>query len=107
MAFLCFYVTHPNAETAQKISRNLIDRKLVACANQFSMESAYWWQGAVAQEGEIVTILKTVTKNKKAVEVAITELHPYEVPCIMSWEVQANASYENWIQDATVVQDPV
>ncbi|MEM1219931.1 MAG: divalent-cation tolerance protein CutA [Bacteroidota bacterium] len=107
MAFLCFYVTHPNAETAQKISRNLIDRKLVACANQFSMESAYWWQGAVAREGEIVTMLKTVPENKKAVEVAIVELHPYEVPCIMSWEVEANTPYENWIRDVTVVQDPV
>ncbi len=107
MSFLCFYLTHPNAETAEKISRILLDRKLVACANQFPMESAYWWQGAIAREGENVSLLKTVPENQKAVESAVAELHPYEVPCIMFWPVRANTAYENWIRDAIVVQDPV
>jgi len=32
----------------------------------------------------------------------VERIHPYEVPCIVKWEVEANVSYEKWIVDSTV-----
>lgn len=106
MPFLCFYITHPNEETAQKISQQLLKRKLVACTNQLPIQSAYWWEGAIAREGEVVTLAKTSLANRQAVMQAVEALHPYEVPCIVCWEVKANEAYEKWILDSVITQDP-
>lgn len=101
MAFTLFYTTHPDKETAQKISQVLTEEKWIACANLFPMQSAYWWQGQVEQENEWVALLKTRTAYGAQLEKRILELHPYEVPCIIQMEVKANAAYEEWINSST------
>lgn len=105
MPFLLFYVTYPDEATAQRISGELLDRKLIACANVFPMASAYWWQGAVQREGEWVSILKTRPDLELAVEQAVTQFHPYQVPCITRFEARANADYERWIFEITEQAD--
>ena len=102
MAFLLCYITHPDEPTAQRIARQLVDQRLVACANVFPVSSLYWWQGAVQQEGEWVSVVKTRLELEARLEAAVQQIHPYEVPCILRVEVRANAAYEQWIFDATV-----
>ncbi len=92
-----FYVTHPDADCAKRITSALLEQRLIACANIFPMESAYWWEGALAQEGEWVSILKTLPNLEQAVEQAVMALHPYQTPCIVRWEARANAAYEQWV----------
>lgn len=101
MAFIVIYTTHPDKETAEKISQTLTEEKWIACANLFPIQSAYWWKGQVEQEGEWVALLKTRTEYGDQLEERILQLHPYEVPCIMRMEVQANAAYEQWIHSST------
>lgn len=101
MAFTIIYITHPDQETAREISRQLIDDRLVACANIFPIESAYWWEGNVQEEGEFVSIVKTRNELVPSVEKIVMKLHPYDVPCIMQIEVKANKSYEDWIFEQT------
>lgn len=102
MAFLLFYVTHPDEETAKQIAGRMVQERLAACANIFPVGSAYWWQGAVQQENEWVSILKTRLELEQELEAAIRELHPYDVPCILRYEVRANADYEAWILATTL-----
>jgi periplasmic divalent cation tolerance protein len=102
MAFLIFYVTHSDEESAQTLSGALLEKRLIACANILPVTSAYWWQGEVQQEGEWVSILKTRTNLEDAVEKAILELHSYQTPCILRFPVSANASYEEWIDAETM-----
>ncbi|MFH1649521.1 MAG: divalent-cation tolerance protein CutA [Candidatus Woesearchaeota archaeon] len=101
MAFIIVYVTHPSKEHANKIIDHLLNKKLIACANSFPIESAYWWKGEIARENEIVTILKTTPNNWDAVKKEIESIHDYEVPCIIKLDVQANKAYEDWIQKET------
>lgn len=101
MAFLVFYVTHPNEETARRIAGRMVEERLAACANIFPIQSAYWWHGAVQHEGEWVSILKTRTELETALEQAIRKVHPYEVPCIVRYAARANTDYEQWIRDST------
>lgn len=98
MAFLIFYITYPDEATAQRISNQMVERRLAACANSFPIQSAYWWQGDVQREGEWVTILKTPLELENALEKAILAVHPYETPCIMRLEARANAAYEQWVE---------
>lgn len=103
--FLLFYITHPDEATARRISEKLVAQRLAACANVFPIQSMYWWQDAVQQEGEWVSILKTTPELEQALEKAIMALHPYELPCILRFEVRANEAYENWIRESTKSAD--
>ncbi|GAB4492328.1 MAG: divalent-cation tolerance protein CutA [Saprospiraceae bacterium] len=101
MAFLLFYVTHPDEATARRIAEHLVQKRLVACANIYPIASAYWWQGSVQHEGEWVSILKTRLELEQKLETEIQKIHPYEVPCILRYEVRANEAYEKWIISET------
>jgi periplasmic divalent cation tolerance protein len=107
MPFLLFYTTHPDEVTARQISNTLVERRLAACANIFPISSAYWWQGAVQQKDEWVSVLKTRLELETTLEKAVQALHPYDVPCIMRLEVRANEAYEKWVEESTVFPVPV
>lgn len=97
MAFLVFYLTHPDEATARRVAAHLVQERLAACSNVFPITSAFWWQDAVQHEGEWVSIVKTRLDLEEKLEAEIRKMHPYEVPCIMRWEARANADYEAWI----------
>lgn len=101
MAFLLFYITHPDEATARRVSEHLVNERLAACANVFPIASAYWWQGAMQREGEWVSIVKTRLDLEEKLEAEVQKIHPYEVPCILRFEVRANEAYENWIKNET------
>ena len=101
MAFKIIYITYPDKQTAERISKKLVDLKLVACANIFPIHSMYWWDSKVENDDEWVSLVKTRTSNIKAVEKEVIAIHPYEVPCIMSMDVHANKDYEDWIHQQT------
>lgn len=102
MAFLAVYITHPNEAVAKEISDRLISEKIVACANIFPIESAYWWKGKIEKEGEFVSLVKTRKSHFDRLQIRVKELHPYETPCIMATEVWANEEYERWIEDSVI-----
>ncbi len=104
MAFIIFYVTHPSEEEARRISDSIVTARMAACANIFPIQSAYWWEGKIENGKEWVSLLKTAPHLRRQLQEAIERLHPYEVPCIMQWEVSANEAYENWIS-ATVMSE--
>ncbi len=100
MSFAIIYITHESEAEARRVSDHLLEEKLVACANIFSITSAYWWEGDIQYEGEWVSIVKTIPGNWTALQRAVEEIHPYEVPCIMKIEAEANAAYEKWIRES-------
>lgn len=101
MSFIIIYTTHENAEEAKKITTHLLERRLIACANVLPIEACYWWQGAIAAANEYVAILKTRSEYWQRVRDEIGHIHPYDVPCIMKIEVEANEQYEQWIREET------
>ena len=107
MPFLLFYVTHPNEESARNIADQMVANRLAACANIFPVASNYWWAGAIQQEGEWVSVLKTRLELESALESALRSRHPYELPCILRFEVRANPDYEQWVMDSTQDQTAV
>lgn len=102
MPFLTFYVTHPDEITARRISQLMVEQRLAACANVFPIASIYWWEGAVQTGDEWVSVLKTSTRLEWELEKAITQAHPYDVPCLLRFEVRANQAYEQWINESVI-----
>ncbi|MEM8908863.1 MAG: divalent-cation tolerance protein CutA [Bacteroidota bacterium] len=98
MSFIAVYITHGTENAAQKITDYLLQKKLIACANIFPINSMYWWQEKIAQDKEWVSIVKTIPENWDLLQREVEAIHPYSVPCIMKIEVSANTAYEAWIR---------
>ena len=101
MAFILVYVTHKNLEEAKKIASALLDKKIIACANFFPIESDYLWKGKRENSKEYVSLLKTRKENWNKVKAEIKRLHPYETPCIIKIDAEANEDYEKWVESET------
>ncbi len=97
------YVTTPAPEVARQIAGELLDKKLIACANLVSpVQSLYSWQGAVQNESETLMIIKTRRSQFDALCRAVQALHPYQVPEIIAIPIiLGSTSYLDWIQDVT------
>lgn len=101
MSFIVVYVTHENEKEAKKIGDVLLDKKIIACYNLFPVSACYWWYWAKTDAHEVVSLLKTTKENRSALKDAVEKMHPYTVPCIMKFEVEANESYEARIAQET------
>ena len=97
---LAFYITFPSKESAEKICSALIEKKLIACSNILPIEAAYWWQGAVQHEQEVLAFVKTVSRLEKNLIEEVERIHPYDTPCIIHWPVKANEKYSKWVSDS-------
>jgi len=102
MNIALIYTTHSSEDQARSLSDQLVEEKLIACANILPIQSCYWWNNTIEKGQEWVAILKTKPSLWEPLQARITELHPYEVPCILKWEVEANAAYGQWIVDSVI-----
>lgn len=91
--------TFPDADRARQIGTVLVERQLAACVNILpSVESIYRWKGEVNRDGEALALIKTTADGYPALEAALVELHPYEVPEVIALEVAAgSAGYLGWV----------
>ncbi|MCF8475163.1 MAG: divalent-cation tolerance protein CutA [Emcibacter sp.] len=94
------YVTVPTKAEAVTLSRTLLAEKLIACANiSGDILSLYVWEGTLCEEGEVALLLKTRTDISDKTIQRIKELHSYDTPCIVRWDITGgDQDYLNWIE---------
>ena len=94
--------TAPSEADALRIAAALIDRRLAACVQVSGpLESHYTWEGKRETSQEWLCTIKTHANRYAALERAILELHPYEVPEILATEVATgNAAYLKWLDSS-------
>jgi len=97
MTIISVYVTFPSQGQAKKITGALLKQHLVACVNYFPVKSAYWWGGKIEESAEVATLMKARLENWDAIKAQVQKTHPYKVPCVVRYEVQANGAYEEWV----------
>ena len=94
----------PDQASAENIAQHLIAAKLAACVSILApCASIYHWQGKVESATEIPLLIKTTEQRYAAVEAAILELHPYELPEILYVTVSGGLpAYTQWLQQETL-----
>ena len=99
---LVAFSTFPDVEIARAIVRALVEARLVACGNIIpQVESIYRWQGAVESNSEALGVFKLSAERYPEFENRLRELHPYEVPEIVSLELQAGLpAYLRWVAES-------
>jgi periplasmic divalent cation tolerance protein len=92
-------------EEAVNFVRTLLERRLIACGTLFpGARSLYRWQGKVADEREVVVMLKTRSARLDSLRGAFAELHPYKVPELLALPVEAGLEkYLEWINGETTL----
>src|SRR5688572_12849623 len=95
--------TLASEEEAVALVRALLDRRLIACGTVLpGARSLYRWEGQLAEEHEVVVLLKSTSARVEALEEAFAELHPYKVPELLALPVAAGLEkYLHWIETET------
>jgi periplasmic divalent cation tolerance protein len=95
--------TLASVDEAVTLIQALLERRLVACGNILpGVRSLYRWEGKVADEREVIVLMKTRAARLDALEMAFGELHPYKVPELLALPVSAGLhKYLEWIDDET------
>ncbi len=91
--------TVTSEDEAMTLVRALLERRLIACGTLLpGARSLYRWEDRVADEPEVVVLLKTRSERVAALESAFAELHPYKVPELLALPVSAGMEqYLGWI----------
>lgn len=80
----------PDMEEARRVASVLLDEGLVACANIIGpMISLYRWKGEAGESAEVGVLFKTNEAVREAMTARLDQLHSYESPAIMAWNVSA------------------
>jgi|OpeIllAssembly_1097287.scaffolds.fasta_scaffold1009258_1 periplasmic divalent cation tolerance protein len=103
MDFFVILSTCPDAETAARIGRTLVESALVACVNIVpGLRSIYRWNDAVQDEPEVLMILKTTGPCLAAAREMLLSLHPYQVPEVVALPVvDGHDAYLRWVSTST------
>lgn len=99
------YSTWPDRPSAEAAARELVEARLVACANIVSgAVSVFSWEGQVQAETEVIMLAKTCTQSAKQARDTLLRLHPYDLPCVTAWPIGgpgANPAFLAWIGSET------
>lgn len=99
MAARLIYSTWPDEAQAEACAATLIERRLAACVTILpGARSVFRWNGAVERQQEAVMLAKTAADRAGALRDALREAHPYEVPCILAFEVNDGESNQDFLQ---------
>jgi len=99
---LLVFSTFATEADAARVVRALVEERLIACGSVLpGARSLYRWKDGVADEREVVAILKTRKQDWAALLSRLHELHPYEVPECVAVRIAAGApKYLAWLEEA-------
>lgn len=91
----------PDAPSAEKLARQLVETHAAACVNQLApCTSTYRWQGNIETATEIPLLIKTTVDAYPRLEKLIRAMHPYELPEIIAVPVAAGLpAYLDWVNE--------
>ena len=84
----------PFADEASAVAaaRQLLDERLVACANVLPpMRSLYTWQGERGEATEVAVLFKTDASALDRATARLAEIHPYDTPAVLGWRADTAA----------------
>ena len=104
--FIEIHWTSGSIDEARKISRYLVQEKLVACAQITPwIESIYMWNGQLETSQESKIILKTHKDLYDRIKAVIYENCSYQLPEITYQHIDGgNEEYMDWLKTNTNVE---
>ena len=98
-----FAMTTTGSEAdAARVAKELVERRLVACANVISgLRSFYRWKGELCDESEWLITMKTTAEQIAAIKQTLPEIHPYDEPELIFLPIEDGSDgYLQWVVDS-------
>lgn len=99
MKAILVVTTAGTEEQANLIAQELVERRHSCCVNIIPVHrSVYRWKGKICDDSEFLLIIKTTQSEYDRVEAAIQELHAYELPEILAFNIaRGEKGFLEWI----------
>jgi len=99
---LMVFTTFADADDAARVVRTLVEERLIACGNLLpGVRSLYRWEGKVADQPEVMVLMKTRKQDWSALMSRLHELHPYRTPECVAVRIASGApAYMAWLEAA-------
>ena len=100
MSLSLLYVTFPTEAEALTITQELLNKRLIACANILGpITSLYRWEDRIEKSQEVAVIFKTISQHIQKLIDQLLKLHSYETPAILELPVGKSAApFYTWVQ---------
>ncbi len=101
MTYIIVLITISTKKEAENIIHQLLEERLIACANIVdSVSSIFWWKQKIEQENEVLVVMKSSQKLFKKITQKIQEIHSYEIPEILALPIVIGSqSYLDWMKN--------
>ncbi len=86
-------------ESARSALRILMQEELISSGNVFQPHfSIYPWDGKIVEETETAALFRAPYEKKEQLIKRLREVHPYELPSIVSIEAESLPDYAAWLK---------
>lgn len=99
MKMAIYYLTCASNREADKISKALLEKRLIACAKKLPASSMFRWKGEIDTAKEIVVMLESVEENFDKINAVVKKLSSYETYILFSVPVsKTTKEVEDWLK---------
>lgn len=92
------YTTCESKEDAERLSKIIIENKLGVCADYWSVDSMYPWDGTLTKVSQVMLLITTLESKLEEVNELISKHHAYAVPLIAGVDIRRmNRTYKEWM----------
>jgi len=101
--YVMIYWTAGSIDEARQVARQLVQEKLVACANIIPwIESIFSWNNTIDTQQETKVIFKTKKELFEKAKALLVSQAKYEVPEVLMVPILAgNEEYFDWVDEST------
>lgn len=100
MSFWVMISTVKSVQEANRMAKEIIAGKLAGCVSVFpGITSHFFWDGKLCREKEAMILVKTTKGNAGKIMKKIKEIHTYQVPEILFFQVAGGEKgYLDWLK---------
>ncbi len=95
-------ISATSEKEANKISKTLVEKKLVAGTMIYNGNCHYWWSGKVVEKKYWNIGAFSTTKHKQAIIQEVRKLHSDKCPIIAFNKIDGNEEFLKWISESVL-----
>lgn len=93
-------------QEAQRIVDQLLEQKLIACAEFIEVKSKYSWKGELKDDKEIRLVMETAEHLFERIETEVRKLHSYEVFVLQATPIaRLSQAAASWLEEVIAPAD--
>ena len=92
-------LTCANQKEAGKITKSLLEKRLIVCAKSVSVSSSFLWKGKIESGDEVLILMDSIEENFAKINKEVRKLHSYKTFVLTSLAVnKTTKEVEDWIK---------